>query len=124
MGESQYLCNRILYSSTGKSAHFPEKWLRVRLVSRDVVLNNVRFTRVQRAVNTINLCPRFHMYALTTGSVRGLGMVPIHGKILRLPSEKIEISGEMTFERNTSMSAPLDSGRKTLRKRGKRRQNR
>ena len=80
-------------------------------MSGDVVLNNVRFTRVQRAVNTINLDPGFHMYALTTGSVRGSGMVLIHGKILRLPSEKIEISGEMTFERNTSMSAPLDSGK-------------
>ena len=94
------------------------------MVSRDVVLNNVRFTRVQRTVNTINLGPGFHMHALTMGSVRGLGMVLIHGKILRLPSEKVEISGEMTFERNTNMSAPLDSGRKTLRKRGKIRQNR
>ena len=79
---------------------------------------------MERAVNTINLGPGFHMYALTTGSVRGLGMVLIHDKILRLPSEEVEISGEMTFERNTSMSAPLDSGRKTLRKREKRRQNR
>ena len=93
-------------------------------MSRDVVLHNVRFTRVQRAVNTINLGPGFHMYALRVGSGRGLGMVLIHGTILRLPFEKIEISGEMTFERNTSMSAPLDSGRKTLRKRGKIRQNR
>lgn len=71
------------------------------------------------------------MNALRVGSVRSLGTGPellnarsvvlIHGKIyhLRLPSEKTEISGEMTFERNTNMSTLLDSGRETLQKHGK-----